>query len=64
MAEYLTAATCLGHAGDMGVKKLSKTSDRRKLGDRRVNPDRREMPPRPEGRRKNGGRRVTDPQDV
>lgn len=45
------------------VNKKSKPVDRRSGRDRRSAPDRREMP-RPEGRRSNGGRRATDPQDV
>ena len=55
----------------MAAKKVSKAlskagerRERRKGGDRRVAQDRRELPPRPEGRRKNGGRRTTDPKDV
>jgi len=43
----------------MAAKKV----DRRKVRDRRMNSDRRDFP-RPEGRRKNGGRRATDPKDV
>src|SRR5262245_35765955 len=37
--------------------------ERRSPIPRRVGDDRRVFPPRPEGRRKNGGRRATDPVD-
>lgn len=41
----------------------SPTVDRRTTPDRRTPLDRRVLPPRPEGRRRNAGRRATDPQD-
>jgi hypothetical protein len=63
---------CLHHTHQLGpgtprttrelAQRLGRIALERRTGrDRRCAPDRRVFPPRPEGRRRNGGRRLEDP---
>ena len=58
---HVSAPTCLRRIKRLHTEGLI---ERRTHGDRRVGQDRRELPPRPEGRRRNGGRRASDPKDA